>query len=716
MPQPIENQSTKKTSPMASKTTPQLINMYRRIMLLDEIITARELRYEQSLKSWKNDIKNPPKGLNTIDPDAYLRKKHRQFYAHEMSVVANYEADTKRFENLVQSDLTFAEHYKESTSLPEDKRAEYIERHEAAFFANISPEDIAEYKKLKQEMSMGVDTRIRASYFTPEFINNSPDYALAREKVRGMIRASVPAGMKGTKGEHTGVINLFNQKYKGLKEQLNGLAQKYPNEVKVAKALLKTGAVTMNPSGYLIGRGVSVIMQTKAFNSLSEKISKQVERVAEKTGLKQAIVAKLQSPKGELYKKFALGAVSAVSTALLVSSIIDSEQAGIIFTGAQDMLADAYSAGMEGFDKGLEITSNGLSEAKDVIGRGVSDALDYAEDTFTVENGTAVVESLKETGAEALDDINQKFNMELPDFGFSQTSEDLIESDKPEIVDNSIKPDVSVDAIEEPEALNLVRDGVESVAPEVEPVAPEVESVMPEVESVAPEVEVEALELETLVEDAVQPPSLLAESTYEVQPGDTPSEIAELRLKEAGIPYDYNKIMKVVHMMADANDGMTNINYIQAGWDLKLPALDASLVDNYTIPELKVDVSIDNDIDLTLPPTVEFSGFQATTEMSVSEEIESRFELANMAYSVEDIDSLTKEILFVNGITGELPKNGVLLDMKVIDDIVAYHAVDKPSLPDVKLKDVLEPEPQVKELANNPAPHYPKSLSQIGRR
>jgi len=695
MPQPIENQSTKKTSPMASKTTPQLINMYRRIMLLDEIITARELRYEQSLKSWKNDIKNPPKGLNTIDPDAYLRKKHRQFYAHEMSVVANYEADTKRFENLVQSDLTFAEHYKESTSLPEDKRAEYIERHEAAFFANISPEDIAEYKKLKQEMSMGVDTRIRASYFTPEFINNSPDYALAREKVRGMIRASVPAGMKGTKGEHTGVINLFNQKYKGLKEQLNGLAQKYPNEVKVAKALLKTGAVTMNPSGYLIGRGVSVIMQTKAFNSLSEKISKQVERVAEKTGLKQAIVAKLQSPKGELYKKFALGAVSAVSTALLVSSIIDSEQAGIIFTGAQDMLADAYSAGMEGFDKGLEITSNGLSEAKDVIGRGVSDALDYAEDTFTVENGTAVVESLKETGAEALDDINQKFNMELPDFGFSQTSEDLIESDKPEIVDNSIKPDVSVDAIEEPEALNLVRDGVESVAPEVE---------------------VEALELETLVEDAVQPPSLLAESTYEVQPGDTPSEIAELRLKEAGIPYDYNKIMKVVHMMADANDGMTNINYIQAGWDLKLPALDASLVDNYTIPELKVDVSIDNDIDLTLPPTVEFSGFQATTEMSVSEEIESRFELANMAYSVEDIDSLTKEILFVNGITGELPKNGVLLDMKVIDDIVAYHAVDKPSLPDVKLKDVLEPEPQVKELANNPAPHYPKSLSQIGRR
>lgn len=641
MPKPTEK---KPDHPLSSKTTPQLVNMFRRIMLLDEIMSVREARYKESLKTWNQDIKNPPKGLDVKDPEVYLRTKHREFYSHELSITAAYEAGEKRLEEIIESEPEFSKVYKEAQALPENKRQAFLAESEVTFLASLSPEEQAEFKKLKQDVSMGLDVQMRASYFTPEFIKNSPDHDVAREKVRSMIRASAPADMKGVKAEHAGVVKLFNQKYQGLSNQLTALAEKYPSQVKVAKALLKTGSITLNPSGMLIGRGIGVIMQTKAFKKLSDKIDIHVNRVAEKTGLKRKIIEKLQSPKGEAYKKLALGSVSAMGTFMTLTSLIDHDQALELYAGAQDMLENAASL----------------------------------KDSFSIENGEALVDNLKNTGAEALKDLNEKIKDKLPDFGFGDSAKDAIEADLP---DTSIAPSPQVDV---PDTSSKV-DASEPELPTSTPPentgsgTPELEDT-PKVEDApkanAAENDVTNTDNEPMVEDPLPEPVALPESVYELQSGDTPSEIAELRLKEAGIPYDYDKIMKVVHMIADANEGMDNIHYVQAGADLTLPALDASLVDNYTIPE--PEPVIENNVDLTLPPTVDFSGAQIASEMDLSEEIQSRFEAANMVYSAADIDILTKDVLLSNGLAGEIPKNGAYVDMKMIDDIVSVHGVEAP--------------------------------------
>lgn len=638
MPQPAPK---KPDHPLSSKTTPQLVNMFRRIMLLDEIMSVREARYKESLKTWNQDIKNPPKGLDVKDPEVYLRTKHREFYSHELSVTAAFEADEKRLEEIIESDPEFSKVYKEAQALPENKRQAFLAEPEVAFLASLSPEEQAEFKKLKQDVSMGLDVQMRASYFTPEFIKNSPDHDVAREKVRNMIRASAPADMKGVKAEHAGVVKLFNQKYQGLSNQLTALADKYPSQVKVAKALLKTGSITLNPSGMLIGRGIGVIMQTKAFKKLSDKIDVHVNRVAEKTGLKRKIIEKLQSPKGEAYKKLALGSVAAMGTFMTLTSLIDHDQALELYAGAQDMLENAASI----------------------------------KDNFSIENGEALVDNLKNTGAEALSDLSKEMEDKLPDFGFGDSAKDAIEADKPDLPDTSIAPSPQADM---PDASSKV-DASEpalptSTVPEItDDAVPEPEDA-PKVNAV--ENDVTNTDNEPMVEDPLPEPVALPENVYELQPGDTASEIAELRLKEAGIPYDYDKIMKVVHMIADANEGMDNIHYVQAGADLTLPALDASLVDNYTIPE--PEPVIENNVDLTLPPTVDFSGAQIASEMDLSEEIQSRFEAANMVYSAADIDVLTNDVLLSNGLAGEIPKDGAYVDMKMIDDIVSVHGVDAP--------------------------------------
>jgi len=639
MPQPIEIDPNKPNHALASKTSPQLVNMYRRIMLLDEMMSLREARYNASLKDWKKDIKNPPKGLNVADPDVYLRTKHRQFYAHELSVVAKFEADEKRFDAIIDSNPEFAEAYKTAQDLPESQREEFLKAPEKDFLVTLTDEQKAEFTKLKSEMAMGLDVRMRASYFTPEFISNQPEHDAAKANVRNMIRASVPAGMKGTKGENAGVVKLFSQKYQGLKGQINKLAEKYPNHAKAAKALLKTGTVTMNPSGFLIGRGIAVIMQTKAFKHLSDKIDVHVNRVAEKTGLKQKILDKLQSPKGESYKKMALGATACVTGVLALTQLIDVEQAQSIYAGATEMLDNASMIG----------------------------------ESLTVDNGEAIVDSLTNSAGQAVDDLQAAVSSNLPDFGFGDSAEEAIARDvpdapdtsiaaKPEVFDNPLNIDPSEDYVPASPTPTDLDDGIPGAT--IVNNTPEVAS------TVTPSTDVPVEE--------VQAPIALSENVYEVQSGDTPSEIAELRLKEAGIPYDYDKIMKVVHMMADAN-GMDNVHYIQVGQDLTLPALDTALVDNYQIPT--PDVEVANKVDLTLPPVNDISGIEIDSVMSLSEEIQSRFESANMVYSSEDVDALTQQVLADNGMKGDFPDNGAQVSMKMIDDIVAIHGVESQVAP-----------------------------------
>ena len=631
------------TEKPASKTTPQIVNMFRRTMILDEMMSLREKRYKEELAGWRGDIKNPPKGLNTHDPEAYLIRKHRQFYAHELAVIAEYEKNESRFNDILNKDPDFKAKWEEGKSLPVEQRVKFLKEHENDFLNTMSPEIQVEYEELKARLQVDIQESVVASYFTPEYMKSSPDFAVAKANVQGMVRASVPAGMQGTKGEHTGVVNLFNQKFKGVQAQLKQLEAKYPAQAKAGKALLATGTLTLNPSGFLIGKGIGAIMQTKAFASFSQKTATHLNRAAEKTGLKDALVAKLKSPKGEFYKKLAVGSVKAAVLGLTVAGLIEAEHSFDIVANVSDGLDNMLKSASEGIDNAYDNADEFLAKAKEIGNEAYDNAGDMAS-TFTVENGKAVVDSAKDMASNVMEDLESDFNAMLPDSG----------SVPPEL-------DPGVDNQDAPALDNADKPAVDSQD------APALDSADTSPDN---------------VQDGVNDTLTLPETSYEVQSGDTPSEIAELRLKEAGIPYDYNRIMKVVHMMADANEGMDNIHYIQAGWDLKLPSISLDALESFDIPEPEPAPDVVQAQDLSLPPALEVSTLKVSTAMELSEQIQSRFEDANVAFSSSDIDALTKEVLTANNVPEGADLRGAALNIEIIDNIVAIHGVEseKPSM------------------------------------
>ena len=675
MPAPIQNETTDKKPKPASKTSPQIVNMFRRTMILDEMMTLRERRYKDDLTGWKSDIKNPPKGLNTQPSEDYLIRKHRQFYEHEMAVIAGYEKSESRFNDILDKDPVFKAKFEESKSLPIEQRAKFIKENESNFFDAISPEIQEEYARLKQHLQVDVQEAVVASYFTPDYMKSSPDFAVAKANVQGMIRASVPAGMSGTKGEHTGVVNLFNQKYKGVKEQLKALEGKYPAQARAGKALLATGTLTLNPSGYLIGKGIGAIMQTKAFNSFSKTLATHINRVADKTGLKDKLVAKLKSPEGQFYKKLAIGSVQAVSLGLAVVGFIEADKSLDLVANASELIDGMVKSATNGIDIATDNMENAYAKAGELTADAYDNATGLADDfiegavdTLTIENGRAIVDSAKDMASNAMDDLGQSMDSLTPDSGAVDQNPDVdyeITSADDVISNDDMTSDISLPSVGD----------VDNSQMEVSPV--NTQNIDPS-EDMVPYRETPRLD-DGIV--GAENTTTISEKTYNVQAGDTPSEIAELKLKEAGIPYDYNSIMKVVYMMADANEGMDNIHYIQTGWDLKIPAISIDSINEFTLPSPELTQSS----DLTLPPILEMNTVSISSAMELSEEIQSRFEAANMAFSVADIDALTQDVLIANKVPEGASLRGVQLDIQLLDDIVGIHGVEgqKPVLGDV---------------------------------
>jgi hypothetical protein len=400
-----------------------------------------------------------------------------------------------------------------------------------------------------------------------------------------------------------------------------------------------------------------------------------LNRAAEKTGLKDALVAKLKSPKGEFYKKLAVGSVKAAVLGLTVAGLIEAEHSFDIVANVSDGLDNMLKSASEGIDNAYDNADEFLAKAKEIGNEAYDNAGDMAS-TFTVENGKAVVDSAKDMASNVMEDLESDFNAMLPDSGSvppeldpgvdNQDAPALDNADKPGVdnqdapaLDNADKP--AVDSQDAPALDNADKPAVDSQD------APALDSADTSPDN---------------VQDGVNDTLTLPETSYEVQSGDTPSEIAELRLKEAGIPYDYNRIMKVVHMMADANEGMDNIHYIQAGWDLKLPSISLDALESFDIPEPEPAPDVVQAQDLSLPPALEVSTLKVSTAMELSEQIQSRFEDANVAFSSSDIDALTKEVLTANNVPEGADLRGAALNIEIIDNIVAIHGVEseKPSM------------------------------------
>ena len=345
--------------------------------------------------------------------------------------------------------------------------------------------------------------------------------------------------------------------------------------------------------------------------------------------------------------------VAAIGTGMTVSGMLDIEQAKEMYLNTSDFLSSLEAAAgtaldyqMEGespLDSALASVENQFDEVKENVSQKMGDISDYFE-AHLYENTEVVADEMKRTGAEVLNDLDSGLDIPAAEAPVNDVhANDVPANDAP------------------------ANDAPANDAPANEAPANE-----------APD-----------VEDEVSLSTTLPESKYTVQSGDVPSVIAELRMKEAGITgYDYSTIEKVVYMTAEANGGLDNIHYIQAGKDLVLPELNAEILANYTIPEIdakpELDVSLNE--DLTLPPSLDITGIEISSENALSEEIQERLEQGGVAYSIEDIDALTSEVLFYNGIKVEELENGQFVDMKVIDDILEHFAVAPTAEPKVDLE------------------------------
>ena len=690
-------QSEEKKS-VKSQTTPQVVNMYRKIMVLEELLELREARYKAELKKWKEDIKARPEVLEGKSPKDYLELKHRDFYSHEMKTIDDWTNKRQKLKDFMARYRKFSFLYEDEELSPGSVPPKELQSAELHLLEKLTEDERVEYHDLKWKYEVGLPQTVKGSYFTDDFSKNSPDYAEAKAKVKNMIKASVPAGVKGAKGEALGVVNLFNQKYKGVKKHLNALEKKYPAEARSAKAMLSTGMIFLNPSPYLIGKGVSAIVSTKQFQKLDKVISKQVNRVAEKTGLKYHIKKMMSSPKGKTYSKVALGVVAAIGTGMTVSGMLDIEQAKEMYLNTSDFLSSLEAAAgtaldyqMEGespLDSALASVENQFDEVKENVSQKMGDISDYFE-AHLYENTEVVADEMKRTGAEVLNDLDSGLDIPAAEAPVNDVHANDVPANDAPANDAPANDAPANDAPANDAPANDVpaNDAPANDAPANDAPANDAPANDAPAND-APANEAPANEAPD-VEDEVSLSTTLPESKYTVQSGDVPSVIAELRMKEAGITgYDYSTIEKVVYMTAEANGGLDNIHYIQAGKDLVLPELNAEILANYTIPEIdakpELDVSLNE--DLTLPPSLDITGIEISSENALSEEIQERLEQGGVAYSIEDIDALTSEVLFYNGIKVEELENGQFVDMKVIDDILEHFAVAPTAEPKVDLE------------------------------
>lgn len=510
-----------------SVTSPQHISALRKIMLLSEIVQARNARYETQLSAFLAQERKKKADLSGKEIAGLTEGFSRQFYAPEYASLAEHTQ--------VMKDLNGLREKNKLHGLRGNKEKSTFRHYE--FLASMSPESYAA-SKLFDDATV---ESLKKEY--PEVVKK------LQEDVKA-VRLSEFADLSPQKGTGPAVVSLFNQRHPQLKNELTEMSRSKDNNLKQAGAaglaLIKWSSALMNPSGFLLSKAVGGILRTPTFQPMVQAAALSVRRVSEYTGITGALKKAMGKWSDVSVKRVAAGVAIGTTVGLVTLGLLQPEE-------AQQLYAD-ISESIENFALNKEPVALANSDLSTSEMAPLDSAFTSIPDPVPPIDGSlaGLEPSVPQLGADGLamnnasplsaDELHSELMMDNPLGDLSPGGQTTPGAAAPTL-DGPASPSDVLSALNAPTEAPSVADvkdvyGGSSAAPD------------PSASASSP-----------VPTDA---------STYKIKPGDTLSEIVEDQLKQSGRPYNYTMINEYVGEIAKANQ-IADPNVIFAGDSLKLP-------------------------------------------------------------------------------------------------------------------------------------------------
>lgn len=521
---------------------------FRRILHIEEMNKYRNDNFEQAYQKRKSEYQTQFADLSEERLKGLMEAFTRGYYQPEYNLMAEYQAKRDKWVDLKE---------KEGAMSPSDKKE--FEKLTAVMNMN-------EYEYIGSRiLDHDVYSQIKGTFDKKELKNVLDNVdAPIREIARQMDESMLPKGIKRT---HAATIDFFSSSKPELRNEIEAMKSKASGDAemepfKQASAILRAGMILHNPSGYLVSKGLSVIMGTKAMRPFAEGVKKSVDNMVEKSGIKASMKRHMQKLSPGAAKMIAGGVAAAAFGVLAVTGVIDPVEAvdrGIAFVHDITDMSDS-------------VMPNGVTGPEVPGAAGISP---WAENAFA-DSG-----KVTETGdVDIFWDLDNQpvppYEADISDMGIDVDGEAEPEPEPEPKPEAEVKTDTEVTPEAEPEV--EVEEDEPTVKDCVAPDAPDDTGVK---------------EGEPAVDDAASP---TINEEYYVKPGDTPSEIIAERLEAAKIPYDYDMIDLYVDKLVEMNENIPHRDLIFSGSTIELPSFPAPT------PEVSPEMLANAQNDMTVMP------------------------------------------------------------------------------------------------------------------
>ncbi|OUV22622.1 MAG: hypothetical protein CBC55_03680 [Gammaproteobacteria bacterium TMED95] len=544
---------------------------FKRILHIEAMNKSRNERFEAAYAAKEADYRQRFQDLSKEQVQGLMEAFSRGYYAPEFNLMSEYQAKLRNWEELKE---------KQATHSPQER----VEFEKLSAVANMNEYEYIGSRMLDHDVYKGIKET-----FEPGELKNVLDTVDApiRQLAKNIDDSVLPKGIKRT---HAATIDYFSHSKPDLKNEIEALKSKAKNDdemlsFKQASAILRAGMVLHNPSGFLVSKGLSVLMGTKAMQPFAEGVKRSVDNMVEKSGIKSTLKKHMEklSPFGA---KMVAGGVAVAALATLT------------LTGVMDP-TNAYDYAVELYQNTREM-SEAVADVAPDAGISPFEYPSYASSDIAGENAGIFWEVDADTANENSPLDPEKMSIDVSGEATPQTVPDAPTSTTPDVPANST-PDVPANSTPDVPA-NSTPDVPTSTTPDVPTTTtPDVPTTTtPDVPtSTTPDVPttttpdapadavqggVSATPSENTVADATGPNAAASQvddaatqdipaknDVYHVMSGDNLSEIVAQKLEIAGIPYDYTLIDSYVDKIVDMNEQITDKHMIKTGWSIELP-------------------------------------------------------------------------------------------------------------------------------------------------
>lgn len=581
---------------MSSKTNPQFAYTLRNILFLDRVLLERNEKFDRLSKLYiAEHKKNNPK-ISDKELKLKLQKFTSNFYKHEVDAFGVFSKLKQVRDDMLAN---------------QDKYGLTGEQ--------INQANVTHLATLNCQVESGPEGYAAQSLFDPAVIKElKNEYPHLDKQLKSEIAAIADkdfSNLKKTIAYHPATVKLFKQTYPELKNDLHELAKK-PNSnqgniAKYTQAMLKTGSFVANPSGFLVGKALSGILMSDALAPLRNQAAVSIRRASENSGLSDWFKQQCSKLPVDTLKKVAMGTAVAGGVGLVGLGLMDAEHLQPLAESAMEWASELTVP---------EPVMNSMS---------IDESMSLYGAQYEVVSSPSV--------SDVLTDIYKEVAQADPSFAATPNADsyDMLDSLKtvPEL-DSNIPESLDITA---PDGALPDEDNapsIDSIIQEEPIVAPSVD-ILPQVDSDVVKSQLDTVDLNESQELVSQPladtpqptedelveieqiitktPVVDSPEVYSVKSGDTLSEIVADKLKEAGVPYDYNVIDDYVDLIASQNE-IANKDFIYPGNELDLSSLPVenvkvssdealALVESIQTSELK-QCTAEFDVALTEGPDV----------------------------------------------------------------------------------------------------------------